>query len=406
MGSIRKRGKYYGGQFRILTPGGGTKSVSIRTGCTDPNEARRAVNSAEQLALKAAAASKDHGHQFCDILLQAIRDAGASRLTQNKAREYLSQIVEIVRGKPLRSYSVRGWFNEYYRQKQPNIAASTASAYRTAYDGFLDYLGPRADDGIELVEDSDVRAWRDTQKEAGLADKRVNNLLKYLSGPFTKAAKTGMIPINPVAATESLVVRDSVERKPFTREEVTLLLKAAPSGEWRVAILLGVYCGLRLGDATGRKWDDIDLKEGTVRLVPEKKKSKGKEVVLPLHRRLKAEIRCLGKPPATPDQLLTPNLAGIPMNGSLGLSSLFVGIMAKAGVERGRSVEGSGRGRSRFERSFHSTRHTVATWLADAGVAEDLRMLITDHDNREVASKYTHHSVKALHEAVAKLPDV
>jgi integrase len=405
MGSIRKRGKYYGGQFRILTPDGGTKSVSVRTGCTDPNEARRAVNDAEQTALKVASASRKHGQKYCDIMLQAIRDAAGSRLTENKAREYISQIVEVARGKPLRSYSVRSWFDEFYRQKQPNIAASTASAYRNAYDGFLEHLGSRADEGIELVEDADVRSWRDARKATGLADKRVNNLLKYLSGPFTKAAKTGMIPINPVAATESLLVRDSVERKPFTREEVTLLLEAAPDKEWKVAILFGVYCGLRLGDAVGRKWGDIDMQAGTVRLVPEKKKSKGKEVVLPLHRRLKAEIRRLGKP-GKPDQPLTPNLAKTPVNSQIGLSNSFIGIMADAGVERGRSVEGSGRGRARHERSFHSTRHTVSTWLADAGVAEDLRMLITDHDSRAVASKYTHHSVKSLHAAVAKLPDV
>ena len=39
-----------------------------------------------------------------------------------------------------------------------------------------------------MIEHGDVRAWRDAQKESGLSDKRVNNLLKYVSGPFTKAA--------------------------------------------------------------------------------------------------------------------------------------------------------------------------------------------------------------------------
>lgn len=139
-------------------------------------------------------------------------------------------------------------------------------------------------------------------------------------------------------------------------------------------------------------------------MVPEKKARMGKEVILPLHRRLKAEIELCkaGKP----DQFLTPTLADSSVTGSTGLSSVFIGTMKDAGVERGKSVKGTGRGRARHERSFHSTRHTVSTWLADAGVTEDLRMLITDHDSREVASKYTHHSVKSLHAAIAKLPDV
>ena len=138
------------------------------------------------MALKAAASDETHGMEYCEILLQAIRDAGASRLTEAKAREHLSRICEVARGKPLKSYSVRDWFAEYLRQKKPNVAASTIAAYEWAYDSFIGLLGPRADTGIESIEHADVRAWRDAQKESGFSDKRVNNLLKYISGPVRR----------------------------------------------------------------------------------------------------------------------------------------------------------------------------------------------------------------------------
>lgn len=403
MANIRKRGKYFGAQFRIPELDGSWRLVSVGTKISEVNEARRFAQNAEQMALKAAASDKGHGMEYCEIILQAIRDAGASRLTETKAREHLSRICEIARGKPLKSYSVREWFAEYLRQKKPNVAASTFSAYEWAYDGFIAYLGPRADGGIEWIEHADVRAWRDAQKEAGLSDKRVNNLLKYVSGPFAKAAKTGMIPINPVAATESLRVSDSVQRKPFTVEEINLLLTKCPSLEWRVVLLMGVYCGMRLGDAAKRKLADFDLQENIVTFIPEKKKKGGREVILPIHPSLLREIKTLlkGKPPGV---WLTPALAVSPIGGKIGLSNLFIGIMEEAKVDRGASIEGQGRGRTRYARSFHSTRHTAATWLANEGIEEDLRMLVTDHESREVAKRYTHHSVELLRAAIAKMP--
>jgi integrase len=407
MASIRKRGKYFGVQFRVPREDGTLKQVSIKTKISDVNDARRHANIAEQMALKAAAADKTHGMEYCEILLQAIRDAGAYRLTETKAREHLSRISEIARGKPLKSYTVRNWFAEYLRQKKPNVAASTFTAYEWAYESFIGFLGPRADSGIENIEHADVRAWRDAQKESGLSDKRVNNLLKYVSGPFAKAAKTGMIPINPVAATESLRVSDSVQRKPFTVKEINSILKKCPSHEWKIVVLLGVYCGMRLGDATRRKVSDFDLKAETVTFIPEKKSKQGRAVILPLHPSLLGEIKnALKGRQKDALEWLTPKLATSPIGSSQGLSTQFINIMEDANVDRGESVEGTGRGRTRFARSFHSTRHTAATWLANEGIEEDLRMLITDHESREVAKRYTHHSIAQLREAVGKMPSI
>ena len=407
MANIRKRGKFFGVQFRVPEQDGTLKQVSLKTKISDVNDARRHAHNAEQMALKAASADRIHGMEYCEGLLQAIRDAGGGRLTETKAREHLSRISEIARGKPLKSYTVRNWFAEYLRQKKPNVAASTLKAYEWGYESFIGFLGPRADTGIENIEHADVRAWRDAQKESGLSDKRVNNLLKYISGPFAKAAKTGMIPINPVAATESLRVSDSVQRKPFTVKEINSILKKCPSHEWKIVVLLGVYCGMRLGDATRRKVGDFDLQAETVTFVPEKKSKQGREVILPLHPSLHSEIKVAVKRRKKDDpEWLTPKLAVSPIGSSQGLSTQFIGIMESAKVDRGESVEGTGRGRTRFARSFHSTRHTASTWLANEGIQEDLRMLITDHESREVAKRYTHHSIAQLREAVGKMPSI
>ena len=407
MASIRKRGENFGAQFRVPCADGTWKLVSVTTNTGDAREAKRHAEIAEQGALKALAADRTHGMRYCDVLLDAIRDAGASRLTESKAREYLSRITEIARGRALISYSVKIWLNEFLVLKKPNLAASTYSAYKWCYDSFIEFLGPRANAGIEHVEIPDIRAWRDAQKASGLSDKRVNNLLKYLSGPFTKAAKSGMIPINPVAATETLRVSDSVDRKPFSEDEVIKLLAHCPSDEWKLVLLLGVYCGMRLGDAAKRLVDDFDLTNGTVAFIPEKKKRHQRVITLPLHASVRSAVTiAAASAKEQEEKFLTPTLASNQIGGKTGLSSQFLRIMEAAEVDRGTSIQGSGRGRTRFARSFHSTRHTAATWLANAGVEEDLRMLLTDHESREVAKRYTHHSIELLRKAVSKMPMV
>jgi len=304
-------------------------------------------------------------------------------------------------------YTVKSWLEEYLSLKQPNLADSTYTAYKWCYDSFVEFLGIRASEGLEQIEIPDVRAWRDYQKASGLSDKRVNNLLKYLSGPFTKAAKSGMIPLNPVAATESIRISDSVDRKPFTVEEAQKLLAHCPSRQWRIAFLFGVYGAMRLGDAAKRQVKDLDLSRSLVEFLPEKKRKLGRPVTIPLHPVLKREIEAeLKDRPGIGEAFLTPDLAVTPIGGKHGLSLQFLKIMEAAGIDRGQSIQAKGRGRTRFARSFHSTRHTAATWLANEGVEEDLRMLLTDHESREVAKKYTHRSIELLRQAVTKMPVV
>ena len=56
-------------------------------------------------------------------------------------------------------------------------------------------------------------------------------------------------------------------------------------------------------------------------------------------------------------------------------------------------------------RSFHSLRHTFASWLADADVHADVRQKLTGHQSAGVHGRYSHHD-EALDRAVAQLPEI
>ena len=56
-------------------------------------------------------------------------------------------------------------------------------------------------------------------------------------------------------------------------------------------------------------------------------------------------------------------------------------------------------------RSFHSLRHSFASWLAEADVHADVRQKLTGHQSAGVHGRYSHHD-EALDRAVAQLPSL
>ena len=86
---------------------------------------------------------------------------------------------------------------------------------------------------------------------------------------------------------------------------------------------------------------------------------------------------------------LAPSLANTEVAGSEGLSAQFAQILIDCGIS-GRKIEGQGRGRSFHSLTFHSTRHTCNTLLANAGIPFEVRKLITGHADLATNITYTH----------------
>ena len=84
--------------------------------------------------------------------------------------------------------------------------------------------------------------------------------------PFNAAHDAGHIELNP---TKNAVrpLRDLArngEKDVFTPEQITELIKAAPSEDWNGAILCGYYTGLRLRDVADLEWSAVDLDTITI----------------------------------------------------------------------------------------------------------------------------------------------
>jgi integrase len=123
-------------------------------------------------------------------------------------------------------------------------------------------------------------------------------------------------------------------------------------------------------------------------------------VVVPMHFHLIEHIAYLTQ--TATEEYLCPSLAAKGPGGKHGLSESFKRIMRKAKIDT-QTVKGKGT-RNFSRRTFHSLRHSFNSELANAGVAEEIRMKLTGHSSRVMNARYTHLELDALRKAISNVP--
>jgi integrase len=344
--------------------------------------------------------SRSKALQMALALQKAADEARRGALTEARTRELLSEVLQSINGEGLHVFTIEQWFGHFVNQKKKSRAAATGKRHAQTMREFMAFLGHRAKLNIAALTSRDIASFRDHRHSLGLAPATINIDVAILSAAFNAALRQGHVSVNPCLAIEPL--KNKPQRKGvFTPEQVSALLKTA-KGDWRGLILLAFYSGQRLLDCANLRWHDVDLVSDikTIRFLVRKT---GAEVVTVIHEALEDYLLSLPTPKSD-DEFLFPTLAG--RRASL-LSKQFGELLALANIERGVIRERTTYGaRSVSALSFHSLRHSFATILANRGIPEELRMLLTGHTSRVHHQKYSHHDLERLRDAVSVLPPI
>jgi integrase len=340
--------------------------------------------------------------EFCRRLEYASRESKAGRLTEARAHDLISEIVEQTTGEPLRNHTAEEWFADWLNGKQSTKSESTYLKYANAANGFLTSLGPRAKLNVNQIVPRDVHRFRQGEVEAGKHPSTCNGHVKIVRMAFTAARRQGLITHNPAEAVEMLPVDSEPAKQPFTLEQIKALVRDA-QGDWRGAILMALYTGMRMKDVANLRWECVDLPNKWISFRAGKTRQR---IKLPIHDTLYDFLLELPAPDNGKAFLFT-SLAGKSTGGKSGLSTAFSLLMQRANV-RGEIVhEGRGEaGRSVSALSFHSLRHTLVSLMANAGVPVEVRQKFTGHASAEMNQHYTHHEIATLRAAVEKLPQL
>ena len=217
--------------------------------------------------------------------------------------------------------------------------------------------------------------------------------------------------------------KDPHSRRELTAEELGRVV-APLEGEMRVLFAIGIYTGLRLGDAVNLSWGKVDLVRGFIQCKPHKTlKKKGTVVRIPL---FPALASILAETPAKERRgLVLPGLAaeysgtvetdadgnkirkpGHPQYTAERVRKVFEAAGIETQGRTGRINPKTQTERKAVEVGFHSLRHTFVSLCANAGVPLPIVQAIVGHSNVAMTEHYFHVSDDALRGAVAVLPNV
>lgn len=253
----------------------------------------------------------------------------------------------------------------------------------------------------------------------GRSNKTYNEYLRIVRQVLNAVlSKTGLScnPANEVPARR----KNSISRQPISPERFAVIQKALEAGiitipynyrthgrtvvvdrpyvipharEVRLTVLLGWWCGMRLGDAV--RMTKTNFSDGFLEYTPAKTQAtSGAVVQVPVlnDELIRAFEKC--------DGWLTPNLLNMYLKRESDLCRLYERIFKACGCET--SVEYEGR-RSASLCGFHSLRHSFVTNSCEAGVDIETVRSVVGHASVITTKIYDHISKKRKALELSKL---
>lgn len=259
--------------------------------------------------------------------------------------------------------------------------------YAVQLEAFVRWAG----ESVEIAAVDDLMAERFAAHLAEtVSGSTYNKYLNTLTAAWRAVGRSVGAKGNPWADLPRKRLETHV-RRALSLEESAKVLDIA-EGEIRRIIAIGLFTGLRLGDACQLKWRDVS--DTTVRV---KTSKTGAPVAIPIHPRLKAILGKRGKD----SEYISPEIAATYERNDSRVSKLVRRVFEAAGIET--NEKRGGWGKARPTASFHSLRHTFVSRSIEAGVAPAIVQALVGHSSAAMTEHYTHVSAEAMEEAFRRL---
>lgn len=253
---------------------------------------------------------------------------------------------------------------------------------------------------LDRLEPAQIQRLLNERLKSGLSPKSVRYIRGTLRTALAHAVRWGYITRNPAAVIDGPRV-EPYEAKAFTVFEAREFLRAIRGDRLQALYSVALTMGLRQGEALGLRWQDVDLRLGTLRvakqlqringefqLVEPKTKRSRRILALPAvalrdlrdhHDRQQAE-RTQAEEGWNEVDLVFTRSDGGPIDGTV-VSHQFHRILERAGLP---------------QRRFHDLRHSCATLLEAQKVSPRVAMEILGHSHIAVTMNMYTKVVTAL----------
>lgn len=279
--------------------------------------------------------------------------------------------------------------------------------YAQRWAKFTDWWPTHAPDrpALEEVTRADAQAFAVAVEAQGLSSNRYNKIVQTARLVFTKLADQYGDKPNPFGATARAGISNqtqvTVGRRELSEGELCAVCGNA-TGELRTLLAIGLYTGLRLGDACNLRWETVNLPLARLTVQPHKTLTRGGKVIgIPLHPVLAAILE--ETPPTARRDFILPNTAALYLRDRSAVVKSLRRLFRAAGIE---TTKDEGTANKRSLVGFHSLRHSFVSICAAAGVPLAVVQELCGHGSPAIQRAYLHINEGATRAAIATLPDV
>ena len=180
----------------------------------------------------------------------------------------------------------------------------------------------------------------------------------------------------------------------FNKKQLLDLFTAIEETDIFIACLLALFCGLRISEVCQLKRQEVDTVDGKIKVV-QGKGAKDRYVMLP------SSI----KPLIEKWFRITENEYFIPTTSNKGMSTTYLSIKFRGYLKKAGLLiesEPTSNGQKRHLYSFHTLRHTYATYLLEKGVDLYYIQRSLGHSDIYTTQIYAYISSKDLKEKIEK----
>ena len=281
---------------------------------------------------------------------------------------------------------------ERYFRAKPDLAPSSAVRYRQAIKSVTSTMRVRF---VSDVTPELVYRHREKQAAKGLAGSGTEQEISVVRSLLRWGVRQRIVATNPIGSVDKLKV-DACEVLPFSLPEAEAILENSLA--WCDIFRVAFASGLRRGELSGLNAEDVDLDSRVISVPRRLAKTKTSIRTVPILDCVYGALEdaCQGK---SPGDAVFPGNRGSRIYKAL--SDCLASAAKRASVPM-QHHDAAGRLVSKY--SFHSTRHSFATWLRQNGALREHVEDLLGHKRASVTDRYLTFSVSDLRGAISKHP--
>ena len=373
----------HNGKWRIVALVNGQK-IRKSTGTANREEAERI--------------QKEFMAQFTarDAVAQQEKLADAVKTAEAKAEAAAKRAEEALPALRL-SDAWETYANDFTRKTTRPTAAVTDRVAGQCFARFVKWVEEHFPDCVEMRQVNEDIAKEYLEKLRNRVSPSTYRLnLAYIKRVWNVIGEEAKCRTNPWTKIK-LTKCKGLRRENFIPEQIdAIFAKLKPGSELHALCTIGLYTGLRLGDAATLKWSAVDLRSGFIELVPSKVKRCGKSVRIPIHETLRSVLTALPRQ----GEYVIPVMAQRYKQQSI--SSAITRLLRSAGLETSQKVEGYAHPVPRY--GFHSFRHSFVSTCGEQGIPLSVVQELVGHLSPDMTQHYFHLGDDAARKAIAMLP--